>query len=76
MAAMSRVLFNAPTKLRSVKSIDAISLGGQLITSERELQRFFNRLIGDQSIANPPTRTQRLRLRVERAETVLRAAGN
>jgi hypothetical protein len=56
--------------------LEVLKVGGRTFTSEQALQRFFDRLTGDQSIVTPPTRTRRQRLReIQRAEEVLRAAG-
>jgi hypothetical protein len=56
--------------------LEMVKVGGQSCTSEEALQRFFDRLTGDQSIVTPPTITRRQRLRqIEAAEEKLRRAG-
>jgi len=56
--------------------LEMVKVGGRACTSEEALQRFFDRLTGDQSIVTPPTITRRQRLReIERAEEELRRHG-
>ena len=56
--------------------LEMVKIGGQSCTSEEALQRFFDRLTGDQKVVTPPTITQRQRLQqIRRAEERLRQAG-
>ena len=56
--------------------LEMVKVGGRSCTSEEALQRFFDRLTGDQSIVTPPTITRRQRLQqIERAEERLRRSG-
>ena len=48
--------------------LEMVKIGGRAHTSQEALQRFFDRLTGDQSIVTPPTLTSRQRRReIERA---------
>ncbi len=56
--------------------LEMVKIGGRAYTSQEALQRFFDRLTGDQSIVTPPTITSRQRLRqIEQAEERLRRKG-
>ena len=59
-----------------VVRLEVIKIGGTTCTSQEALQRFFDRLPGNQSVVTPPTQTQRQRLRrIKQAEEELRRAG-
>ncbi len=59
-----------------VVRLEMVKIGGRAHTSQEALQRFFDRLTGDQNIVTPPTITFRQRLReIERAEERLRRKG-
>jgi len=59
-----------------VVRLESVKIGGRLCTSKEALQRFFDRLSGDQQVVTPPTFTRRQRLRqIQRAEEELRRAG-
>ncbi len=56
--------------------LEMVKIGGRAYTSQEALQRFFDRLTGDQSIVTPPPITSRQRLRqIEQAEERLRRKG-
>jgi hypothetical protein len=60
----------------TVAHLETIKVGGSTCTSLEALQRFFERLTGEQEIVSPPTITQRERLRqIKAAEEELRRAG-
>ena len=59
-----------------VVRLEIVKVGGRACTSEEALQRFFDRLTGDQNIVTPPTFTRRQRLRQSQlAEEELKRAG-
>ncbi len=43
----------------SIVRLESIRIGGTVCTSLEALQRFFNRLTGDQQLVSPPAVTQR-----------------
>lgn len=56
--------------------LEMLKIGGRAHTSQEALQRFFDRLTGDQSIVTPPTITARQRRReIERAIEELKRDG-
>lgn len=56
--------------------LESVKIGGTTCTSQEALQRFFDRLSGDERVVIPPTLTRRQRLRqIELAEEELRRAG-
>jgi hypothetical protein len=56
--------------------LESVKNGGTTCTSQEALQRFFDRLSGDERVVVPPTLTRRQRLRqIEQAEEELRRAG-
>lgn len=60
----------------SIARLETVKIGGATCTSLEALQRFFDRLTGEQQIVSPPTMTQRQRLRrIRQAEEELRRAG-
>jgi hypothetical protein len=60
----------------TVARLETIKIGWSTCTSLEALQRFFDRLTGEQQIVSPPTLTQRQRLRqIRQAEEELRRAG-
>jgi hypothetical protein len=59
-----------------VVRLECVKFGGRLCTSREALQRFFDRLSGNQQVVAPPTVTRRQRLRqIKAAEEELRRAG-
>ena len=59
-----------------VVRLEAVKIGGRLCTSQEALQRFFDRLSGNQLVVTLPTITSRQRLRqIKAAEEELRRAG-
>lgn len=59
-----------------VVRLESVKIGGRLCTSQEALQRFFDRLSGNQQVVTPPTITSRQRLRqIKAAEEDLRRAG-
>jgi hypothetical protein len=71
-----RLLLFSIIKRQARLSLEMVKVGGRSCTSEEALQRFFDRLTGDQKVVTPPTITQRQRLReIERAEERLRGYG-
>jgi hypothetical protein len=59
-----------------VVRLEVVKIGGTTCTSQEALQRFFDRLSGNNSVVTPPTLTQRQRLRqIKQAEEELRRAG-
>lgn len=55
--------------------LETIKVGGTTCTSKEALQRFFERLSGDETVVTPPTITSRSRLRaIEAAEREMEEA--
>jgi hypothetical protein len=63
-----------------VVRLETLKIGGVRMTSKEALQRFFDRLSGDDTVVTPPTLTRRQRdrdreRRIRQAEEELRRAG-